>query len=469
MADTRISAHKLRFRDSNALTRVINDTYAVQGLLNQGEYLKREVSCALYRNLFINSADVGAGIILNEFRFSEDDFAENAASEVAEIAAERALGAGVFGFNIVRANLAPLLALAKPSLRIRLEDNDKGILATFKQDFVKDFELSRNAPITAILTKTALSFTGIFLDVAKLISFKTIGKEKVYNYVLKKLMPKDLQSLSFLRPEKEFSDKDFDEKISQIYSEVSHLETFDANFYAYELFFNDSQCVEKTSLAIAVTIKRLIKLAKDESFYSGLTKNFFDQTLSNLYALLNSSKRIDLFDLQGELRSHLSEIHNKLNEIAEVNPNLLQREKIREMIKFYSEKDQSNLIGPHLQELTLEYFNTYKKFNSYQMPVRLCYDLDDLIESYESISQNCGFHLAKDFLVIHIVNQITFSSKIDEIKRFARLLNIVLKTKNLDELERYIPMIKNLFSKYEILNLYLSEEQVAEQEEKIFG
>ncbi|MBT5346783.1 hypothetical protein HOL52_02835 [bacterium] len=467
MDNPKVSGEIVRFRDRNAPTRVNNHTYAVQGLVRQRESLKGEVSRALFINLKINSADVGAGILLKEI--SEDDFAENAASEVAEIAAERVLGASVFGFNIVRANLAPFLALAKPNLKIRLDNNDKGILATFKQDFVKDFELSRNAPFTAILTKTALSFTGFFLDIAKLISFKTIGKEKVNNYILKKLTPKDLQSLSLLLPEEEFLDKDFDEKISQIYSEFSHLENFNAKFYAYELFFNDSKCIEKTSLAIAVTIKRLIKLAKDESFYSGLTKDFFDRTLSNLYALLNSSKRIDLFDLQGQLRSHLSEIHNKLNEIAEVNPNLLERTQIKEMEKFYNDKDQSNLIGPHLQELTLEYFNIYKKFNSYQMPVILRDNLNDLIESYELISQNCGFDLAKDFLVIYIVNQITFSSNIKEIKRFARLLDIVLKTKNLDELERYIPMIKNLFSKYEILNLYLSEEQVAEQEEKIFG
>lgn len=461
MDNPKVSGEIVRFRDRNAPTRVNNHTYAVQGLVKQRESLKGEVSRALYINLNINSADVGAGILLKEI--SEDDFAENAASEVAE----RALGASVFGFNIVRANLAPFLALAKPNFKIRLDNNDKGILATFKQDFVKDFELSRNAPFTAILTKTALSFTGFFLDIAKLISFKTIGKEKVNNYILKKLTPKDLQSLSLLRPDKDFLDKGFDAKVSGIYSEFSHLENFNANFYAYELFFNDSKCIEKTSLAIAVTIKRLIKLAKDESFYSGLTKDFFDQTLSNLYALLNSSKRIDLFDLQGQLRSHLSEIHNKLNEIAEVNPNLLERKQIKEMENVYNEKDQSNLIGPHLQELTLEYFNIYKKFNSYQMPVRLCDNLDDLIESYESISQNCGFDLAKDFLVIHIVNQITFSSNIKEIKRFAGLLDKIFKSNSLNDLNVWMPRLKALFSKYTIVEI--TEAQEAEQEEKIFG
>ena len=72
----------------------------------------------------INTSKIDFVTAVNEF--SEDDFAENAASEVAEIAAERVLGANVFGFNIVRANLAPLLALAKPRrerslLRRRLE------------------------------------------------------------------------------------------------------------------------------------------------------------------------------------------------------------------------------------------------------------------------------------------------------------------------------------------------------------
>jgi len=445
--------------------------------LNQlGDERARQYELARnFQARLLAASDVAGGVLFGSLGKEGDEFSEAAGTVVGEIAGEAAKES--FGtvvgtvVSVAYNSMAPLAALVNPGLK-RKESNEASnkLLKKFEDQFYKDYELAKNAPVTALITTNLIKITPA-LDVLKWILRRTGKLNRFRTFLMNKFTPKKLSDLNLLEPEQEFLDYDFDQKIDTIYSQYTSIENSNASFYAYGEYLTREQCTQSPGLATAYTIARLIKLAKGESYNSYLYEKYFNNTLSNLYAILQHTKVIEHYELNHKVQERIQLINQELDQIAELNPTHLNPNNIAGMISALIKENQSDDdISNILKDLSTKYYNAYKKFNSRTLKQYKSVPSRD--EIYENWIYNAwDTPEIQEHIAIFIFNQIQIQDKPNVIASFMKHLYLILNLNTPQEIQKHIN--SNLFIRLLDRNLKeddeLSDDEFQNLQEIIFS
>ena len=455
------------------ITQLHNPNETTLNQLGREEDKQRKLAENFRRKLLAKS-DVAGGVLFGalekkgEFEQAADTFI----GDVTEIAAKRALGPAAGAVASMTFNsLAPLIAMLNPGLQKKESNNDSNSLFnSFQDKFYKDYELATNAPITALITTNLIKGTPIF-NLLKWILRKTGNLETFRSYLINKFTPKIFHNLNRLKPNQEFLDSNFEQKIEIIYGQYESINDSNANFYAYGEYIKRDECSQNPGLATAYTIARLIKLAKGESYYSYLYDEYFDNTLSNLYAILQSTKVIEHYELNEKVQERIHVINKELDEIAEYNPVHLDPQGIAKMISALKKSNQTDLeISNILKEFVINYYNAYKKFNSRALSSYTTVPtVDEIFEDW--IYEAWEVEDLKEHFTIFIFNQILFQDKPNVIAAFLNHLYKILNLNTPQEIKTYISKkaFTKLLDKFYIQQWQLNDDELQKQQEIIFS
>jgi len=399
-----------------------------------------------FANQILAPSDVASVLAIDAL--AEDNFAEDALSEVAE----QALGPIVVGASVISANLAPLAALVQPGLQFQNQDLEPGRINKFKAGFKKDYNLTKDAPKTAILVNTSFVLGGSLISIAKFLSKRLFGEQRVNNYLKKLLTPENLKDFDKLESDQEFTNLDYDQKIQAVYAAFPSIQEIEANFNAFGKFLTTESCTQNPPFATYITIARLIELSKNQNYYSYLYDGYFDKTLSNLFALLQSAKNITNYKLGALLLERLEVINQELEEIATFNPFHLHPQRVAQLISSLKKQGQNDTdISNILKDLSTRFFEKYKLFNSYLLDKYVTVpQAEEVIDDIEWMCDEWDLTQIKENIFYSIYNQILLQEKSSIIAQFMNLAFRVLNAKTKEDLKVIVnKSYANFMKKYE--------------------